>query len=76
MQLTLFDTPILNIQTGQPIISESVKIEDIDHPDFKKLYKGTEFIISLLPFGGFVQVGDDTNNIDESQIDVLKRATL
>ena len=40
MQLTLFDTPILNIQTGQPIISESVKIEDIDHPDFKKLYKG------------------------------------
>ena len=43
---------------------------------FKKLYKGTEYIFSILPFGGFVQVGEDTNNVDESQIEIFKKKSL
>ena len=44
-QLKLFETPLINIQTGKVIPSKSVPLEELDIPDFKDKIHKNKYVI-------------------------------
>lgn len=66
-QLTLFEPLIIHVKTGQVIPANTVAVEEIDHPDLKKLPKGKYKIHSSGGFHFFKDV-EDADPIYKEQI--------
>jgi hypothetical protein len=66
-QLSLFETPLLHIETGNVIVSDTVAVEEIDHSDLKKLPKGKYKIHSTGGFHFFKDV-EEAEDIFKEQI--------
>ena len=77
-QLKLFETPLLNIQTGKVIPSKSVPLEELNIPGFDKIYKNKYVVHST---GGFHFFKDVPNALPIFKqqiwpwIEVLKETT-
>ena len=57
-QLTLFEPLIIHVKTGQVIPSNTIAVEEIDHPELKKLPKGKYKLHSTGGFHFFKDVPD------------------
>jgi hypothetical protein len=66
-QLSLFEPLIVHIKTGEVIPANTVAVEELDHPDLKRLPKGKYKLHSTGGFHFFKDV-DDAEQIYKEQI--------